>query len=326
MQSRKKHVMVKISVVIPTYNRAGLIGETLAAVFAQTLAPDEVIVVDDGSTDDTRSVLAGYGSRVRPLLVANGGELVARNTGLRAAAGDLVAFCDSDDLWMPDFLATMSAQWRAEPKLMACYSDHRILKDGALSARSKFADAPDAYWSGLRPAGSDAGVFDCPIVERLLAFQPLFPSCMMVSRATFLEAGGWDEGVSRVVGCDFATVLRVAARPPLGIVRRPLATIRKHAGNFSGDTERMNLGDARVLEHVLRTRPELAPLQDAIRNSVMLRRRDALDSAFSRSDLAAVREIYRLLPGGQPAMQRAKRVIAGLPRPLDRFVAALLSR
>jgi Glycosyl transferase family 2 len=319
--------MAGISVVIPTYNRAGLIGETLDAVFAQTLAPDEIIVVDDGSTDDTPSVLASYGNRMRPVRIANSGDLVARNTGLKAAHGDLVAFCDSDDLWMPDFLAEMSGQWRAEPKLMACYADFRILQDDALSSRSKFEDAPDAFWSGLRPTGRDAGVFDEAIVERLLLFQPFFPSCMMVARAAFLQAGGWDEGVSRMVGCDLATALRVAALPPVGVVRRPLVGIRKHASNFSGDTDKMNLGDARVLEHVLRTRPELAALDGAIRSSIARRRRDALDSAFSRRDFAAVREIYTLLPPRlTPVKQRVKRAIAALPSPLGALAAALVSR
>jgi glycosyltransferase involved in cell wall biosynthesis len=319
--------MFEISVVIPTYNRASLIGETLEAVFAQTQPADEIIVVDDGSKDDTQSVLASYGSRIRPIRITNSGELVARNTGLRAAQGRLVAFCDSDDFWMPEFLATMSAQWKAEPKLTACYANFRILREDAPSERSKFEDAPGDYWSSLRPTGPEGGVFDRAIAARLLSFQPFFPSCMMVSRAIFLAMGGWDEEVSRLVGCDFATTLRVAMLPPLGVVQRPLVTIRKHANNFSGDTEAMNLGDALVLEHVLRTRPELASLEDAIRNSIAARRRAALDSAFSRRNFAAVCDIYQLLPPNlRQSKHRAKRAIAALPTPLAALVAALVSR
>jgi len=318
-------IMVEISVVIPTYNRADLIAETLDAIFAQTLPPSEIIVVDDGSKDNTPSILANYGSRIRSMRIMNSGDLVARNIGLRSARGRLVAFCDSDDLWMPDFLVTMSAQWRAEPKLTACYADFRILKDGALSERSKFEDAPDDYWSSMRATGLEGGVFDRAIVERLLSFQPFFPSCIMVSRPAFMDAGGWDEGVSR--GCDFATALRVAALPPLGVVRRPLVAIRKHASNLSGNTEAMNLDDAQVLEHVLHTRPELAVLRDAIRRSIAERRAAALDSSFSRGDFAAVRRIYRLLPPEfRQATQCAKRTIAALPAPLNVLAAALVSR
>ena len=319
--------MAGISVVVPTYNRAGLIRETLDAVFAQTVAPDEVIVVDDGSQDDTPAVLASYGRRVTAVRIPNSGDLVARNTGLRLAQGRLVAFCDSDDLWLPDFLAVLSAQWQAEPGLLACYSDFCILQNGGVSARSKFADAPAGYWSGLRATGPDAGVFDGAIVQRLLAFQPFFPSCMMVDRAAFAAAGGWDEAVSRIVGCDFATTLRVAARPPVGVVRRPLATIRKHASNFSGDSEKMNLGDAQVLEHVLSSRPELAPLAAAIRASAARRRAEALDSAFARRDFAAVGAICRLLPqDARSPKQSVKCAIAGLPPTLARAAASITGR
>ena len=319
--------MSGISVVIPTYNRATLINETLAAVFAQTLLPDEIIVVDDGSTDATRSVLAGYGSRIRPIHNTNHGELVTRNTGLRAATSRLVAFCDSDDLWLPEFLAEMSNQWQNTDGLLACYSNFRVLEDGTVSRRSKFEDAPAGYWSGLRQTTRDAGVFDETIISHLMHFQPFFPSCMMVSRERFLDAGAWDEGVSRMVGCDLATTLRVAARPPIGVVRRPLVSIRKHASNFSGNTEKMNLGDANVLEYVLSTRPELAPFETTIRSSVATRRCAALDSAFSRRDFAAVSEINRLLPPSDvPLRQRAKSVIATLPQPLGTLAASLFSR
>ena len=184
--------MAEISVVIPTYNRAGLIGETLNAVLSQTLSPDEIIVVDDGSNDDTHSVLASYGDSVRPMRIPNSGDLVARNTGLRAARNRLVAFCDSDDVWIADFLAKMSAQWRTRPDLTAPYADFRILQEGALSVRSKFEDAPDNFWSGLRATGPDTGVFKHDIVARLLSFQPFFPSCMMVSRTAFFNTGGSD--------------------------------------------------------------------------------------------------------------------------------------
>lgn len=89
------------SVIIPTYNRAAVLREALDSVFAQTFADYEVIVVDDGSTDDTASVLAEYGQRVRLFRQANQGPGAARNTGIANALGDFLAFLDSDDLWFP---------------------------------------------------------------------------------------------------------------------------------------------------------------------------------------------------------------------------------
>ncbi|WP_224243267.1 glycosyltransferase family 2 protein [Hyalangium gracile] len=96
------------SIVIPTYNRARLLGETLESVFVQEFSDYEVLVVDDGSTDDTREVLARYGERVRVLRQENQGQGVARNLGIQHAAGSYVVFLDSDDLWFPWTLGT----WR----------------------------------------------------------------------------------------------------------------------------------------------------------------------------------------------------------------------
>ncbi|MDE2516879.1 MAG: glycosyltransferase family 2 protein [Rhodospirillales bacterium] len=313
-----------IAVVIPTYNRAALIRETLAAIYAQTLAPRAIIVVDDGSTDDTAAVLAAEGDRIRVLRIANGGDLRARNAGIAAAEADLIAFCDSDDLWEPEFLAEMAALWQAEPALCAAYGDFVLLRDGVRGTVRKFADAPAGFWDELRPLGGAGGVFDRPIAERLIRFQPFFPSAL-VARADFLRAiGGWDEGVSRIVGSDLATALRITAHAPIGVLRRPLVAIRKHGENFSGDTQAMELGDSLVLEHALRTNPYLAPHAATLRASTIARRRAALDTAFARGDLAGVRAIADLLG---PALGRAGRVKAGiarLPGPLARAGAAVL--
>lgn len=314
---------MSFGVIIPTYNRASLLPATLEAVLGQTLPPAEVILVDDGSTDDTAAVAARYAPRVRLLTITNSGELVARNSGLRAAGSDRVAFCDSDDLWRPGFLAAMHALWQAEPRIRVAYADFLIVRDDAWGSESKFAAAPPDFWDGLRPLGPGMGCFDTPILERLLRFQPFFPSTMTADRAWLLGLGGWDESVGRTVGCDLATVLRVAEHPPLGVVRQPLVGIRKHASNFSGDVQAMNLGDAFVLEHVLATRPSLAPLAPAIRASVAKRRREALDTAFARGDYAAVRAIAAKLPR-LPARGRLKHAIATLPGPLRAAVALAL--
>jgi len=159
------------------------------------------------------------------------------------------------------------------------------------------------------------------VVERLLEFQPLFPSCMVADRQFLLSVGGWDEGVGRTLGSDFATALLLAEHPPLGIVRQPLVGIRKHAGNFSRDVQAMNLGDAHVLESVLARRPSLLPLAPAIRASIRRRRAAAFDTAFARRDFPGVRQIAAKL-GTLSGKARVKWLIAGLPKPLRGMVAA----
>ena len=315
-----------ISVVVPAYNRALLIGATLDAILAQDTPAAEIIVVDDGSTDTTPDVLVKYQTRIRVIRVPNGGDLAARNVGLHAASGPLVAFCDSDDLWRPGFLAAMAELWRHTPGLIAAYSNFQAIRDDVWEDHTKFEDAPPGFWENLQPLGPGFGVFTQPIAARLLGFQPFFPSAMVVNRAAFLNTGGWDEAVSRVVGTDFATTLRVAEHP-IGVVHTPLVGIRRHSGNFSGDVQAINLGDARILEHVLATRPALAPHRAAVLASIADRRAAAADTAFDRRDFASVRQIQKLLPPShRPLRRQMKRYISHLPAPIARLAAEFASR
>lgn len=315
---------MQVSVIIPSWNRIALLPETLDAILAQTHPPLEIILVDDGSTDGTAAMVeAHYGGRVRVLRVVNGGDLLARNAGLAQARGQLVAFCDSDDLWEPDFLAAMAALWAAEPGLRSAFADFVLLRDGVRGGTTKFAGAPDSFWTRLRvlaPGGLAA--FDEGIVARIIGFQPFFPSAMVADREFLLGIGGWDASVGRVVGTDFATILLLCEHPPIGIIHRPLVAIRKHAGNHSADVQAMNLGDAAILEHVLARRPSLRPLDGLIGESVATRRVQALEIAFARQDHQAVRSIYRLVPEPRRAWPlRLKARIAGWPAPL-RGIAA----
>jgi glycosyltransferase involved in cell wall biosynthesis len=115
---------VKASVLIPAYNCARTIGATLDSVLRQTTQPFEILVLDDGSTDDTPSILRSYGPRIRLLEQKNSGVASARNILCREAAGDLIAFLDADDLWHPAYLETQIRNLSTHPDLVAVYSGH----------------------------------------------------------------------------------------------------------------------------------------------------------------------------------------------------------
>lgn len=122
---------VDTSVIIPTYNRAGLIGECLESVLSQTRPAREVIVVDDGSTDDTQDVLARFGDRIRTLRQDNAGVAAARNRGLQAARGEWITFLDSDDLWTADRLAVLERDLAgAPPEICAHFANLRLTGPG----------------------------------------------------------------------------------------------------------------------------------------------------------------------------------------------------
>lgn len=312
----------RFSVVVPTYNRKHLLPETLAALRAQDSKPLEIILVDDGSEDGTAEFIKREHADIRLIRIVNSGELVARNTGLRAAQGEMVAFCDSDDLWLPDHLTRLAALWRAEPTLRAAFANFRLIGEGQPEDSGKFATAPANWFDGTRRLGEGQAVFDAPFVDRMVRFNPMFPSALAVRREDFLSQGGWDESIGRQVSLDFATTLRIAARPPVGVVLVPTLLIRKHAGNFSADVQKMNLGDAVALEHVLTRYPEMQALEREIRESVRRRRLQALDSAFARGDFAGVKQIRALLgPATLPPATHVKAMVAGLPGPVRGVVS-----
>src|SRR5262245_14583393 len=125
-----------VSVIIPTYNRAKLIVRSLDSVLAATAPGDEVIVVDDGSTDDTERVIEPYRHRIRYLYVPNRGVGAARNYGIAEARNPLVAFNDSDDEWFADKLILQRAFMQARPDVLVCFTDLGLKnKDGAESHR-----------------------------------------------------------------------------------------------------------------------------------------------------------------------------------------------
>ncbi len=115
--------MPTVSVIIPTYQRAGFVGQAIDSVLAQTYTDYEIIVVDDGSTDNTRDVLTGYGDRLRVIYQENRGAGAARNTGIRAAQGRYIAFLDDDDLWFPHKLERQIPILDANPEAALGFTD-----------------------------------------------------------------------------------------------------------------------------------------------------------------------------------------------------------
>ena len=109
-----------VSCIVPVFNGARYLRDALDSIFAQTYRPLEIIVADDGSTDNTTAVVASYGHRVRYLRQRNQGPAAARNLGIRTATGEFVAFLDADDLWHPDKLKRQLARFHARPELGYC--------------------------------------------------------------------------------------------------------------------------------------------------------------------------------------------------------------
>lgn len=145
---------MKISVTIPTFNRAHLIGHAIDSVLKQTYTNFEIVVIDDGSTDGTADVVARYGDRVRYFWQPNRGLGAARNAGLVHATGDCIAFLDSDDYWLDFKLALQASLLSRLPDVSFIFSEFEILKDDGTIVRqgSRTWLAKDAQWDDLYPS------------------------------------------------------------------------------------------------------------------------------------------------------------------------------
>ncbi|MCI5078374.1 glycosyltransferase family A protein [Oricola sp.] len=131
-----------ISVIIPAFDGERFIADTLRSVLAQTLLPDEIIVVDDGSTDATPEIVAGFSPRVRLLRNSRGGPAGARNRGVAEARGAFIAFIDHDDLWHEDKLALQMQAFRDDPSLDVCVTGIQRFRQPHPSGAIEFLGQP----------------------------------------------------------------------------------------------------------------------------------------------------------------------------------------
>ncbi len=141
---------MKISVVIPAYNATGTIRETLNSVLAQTAPPDEILVMDDGSTDDTLAILRSYEPQVTVLQHTNKGPSAGRNALCAAATGDIIAFVDSDDVWHPQYLEVQRRLFLAHPDAVVYFTGHMNIY-GDVACDWKFEAIGSALYEELIP-------------------------------------------------------------------------------------------------------------------------------------------------------------------------------
>ncbi len=233
-----------VSVILPVHNREESVALAIESVLAQTYGHFELIVIDDGSTDGTRRVLDGFGSRIQLLAQAHAGAYAARNLGLRQARCELVAFADSDDAWLPDRSACqVPLMSRQEVGLV-------------------FGDAIHVPRTGLtcfRVAPPCRGR-----VADQFAWCNFVPTCAVLARRRCLEEiGGFSE--ASALSADYLAWFRIALRHELDFVDRPVAEYTVHAGGISYD-----LGPS-IAARIQLFSDELARTSDA-RTRAVLRR------------------------------------------------------
>lgn len=269
-----------ISVIIPTYNRAHIVGEAIDSVLGQTYPNVELIVVDDGSTDKTLDVLAGYGDRIKVVAQKNGGPAAARNRGLAEARGEFIAFQDSDDLWLPEKLERQLDLMNSAGESVPCcitniamrWSDKEITSFGVSWLN---ATVREGLW--LNPA------------EVLATRFVLFNQAVMIRRRVLDHIGGFDESIRFQE--DYELPLRLSLEGPWAFISDPLVIWRESkGGSVYKDSQRQEICSRECMvavyeQHLARVaaRGEASGLRELVEGE-LIRTRRGLKAARLRLD------------------------------------------
>jgi glycosyltransferase involved in cell wall biosynthesis len=217
---------MKISVVIPAYNSALFLPHSLESVFAQTLKPVEVIVVDDGSTDNTAAVATELGATV--LRCSNGGPGAARNAGIRAASGEWIALLDADDRWAAEKLERQAASIRPESVLV--YTGIQVFDD-----------------NGVR---EEQLAIEATLARKTLRYRnPIATSSVLMRRKAALAGGGFNEEIQSCE--DWELWVRLKRAGDFEAVADPLTHYYVHSNSYSTNSAKMLAGLDQIMDSTL---------------------------------------------------------------------------
>jgi glycosyltransferase involved in cell wall biosynthesis len=249
----------RVSAIVVTHNRPNFLFAAVSSVLRQTLGSIEVVIVDDGSTDDTPAVaahLAALDPRVRVVHQPNSGLPAARNAGLAHATAEWVAFLDDDDLWVPEALEELLVGAPSGCDAVACHALRFSAVDPGVAVADVLAD-PDAFavgpWPPIPPVGE--------ITLREILLRPVAPiHAALFRREVVQQIGGFDSSLA--ASEDYDLWLRVALRGPVPVIPRALALYRWHAGQMSSMLRPQVAETRRALERFLAGHRRAIPASD----------------------------------------------------------------
>lgn len=223
-----------VSVIIPTYNRGWILKEAIDSVLSQDFDDFELIVVDDGSTDNTINILDAYAHDIIALRQGNRGVSAARNAGISCASGQLIAFLDSDDLWLPGKMSRQVEFFNSNPDALICQTEELWIRNGRRVNPKK----RHQKFSGM-------------IFKHCLPLCIVSPSAVMMRKSLFDKIGRFDESLPACE--DYDLWLRVSREYPVFLIDTPLIVKRGGHGDQLSKTPQLDKYRIRALKKIIQS-------------------------------------------------------------------------
>lgn len=238
--------------VIPVYNGGEFIGSAIESVLNQSVSPSQIIVVDDGSTDDTAKIVKSFGNKVTLIRNSHIGVSAARNVGTDYAKADYIAYLDADDIWHTDKLRLFDEAIQASDNPLTLISDFRRYDQKSGKWLSSNTELFPWIKSDCCKRNGHIYAYEPPeAFEVVVRGYPIFPSALVVSKKALESAGGWDRQFTRCQ--DFEIAMRLSRQSGLIYLDRNLTTINTHVGhsNEYDWIARQSEWDLKVLQYHL---------------------------------------------------------------------------
>lgn len=232
--------MPRVSAIIPVYNGAVTIAEAVDSALAQSWRDLEIIVIDDGSNDGTRTILDRYGDRIRLIAQRNRGPSAARNAAARIATGEYFAFLDGDDQWLPTMIERCVAELESAPECVLAYTNLAVVDSDGRTLGTTLVNGETAH---------------APTLEEMLAqMWPIMTSAVVMRRTAFDRAGGFREEFTRASFEDIYLWLVARELGPFCYIPEPMALWRFSL--FPGRLKKAggNIAAGQLLDRIMRER------------------------------------------------------------------------
>jgi len=269
------HPSNSVSVIIPVYNGAKFIAETLKSILGQTVRPAEIIIVDDGSPDNTVSVVKTFEDSVVLIRTRNRGASAARNTGALHAKGNWLAFCDQDDLWLPSKLEKQLRLANEVPEVHFVLTDFSNISNGLVASRSHLSYVPQDFW--IQEHHRTGFVVRKPVTGKLTIFQPSITSTPIVRQDYYRQVGGFDAEVEWGAE-DTCFHFRCLSVVPFGVVPEVLMHYNRHPEAGSADPVKQMHKTIVVWNHIIAKYPQAQPYRAELLGGLVAKRMELAET------------------------------------------------